>query len=793
MFTPATQKARSRSRRKASRWTAKAAEPAVEDDLPEAYDIPDAIEFETDDTFVLGDDDVFTTFAGNVTPLAAAAPAHAATDHDDDAPFDAPEEDDEIFQERRVIEALEPEQDELLLTVPTSALRPPASAPSDAPALPALRIYASWDTSEIAEQVFSKLASDPRARRAKIEIDRGGLEGAGKFVDDGGRAGLLLIESTLKGRDMLRALDRLAPAVEQGARIVLLGGVNDISLLRELAARGVSEYIVPPITPEALVGQLCRLHAADDNAHVIAVIGARGGIGASTLAQNIAWSIAERQQQDAAIVDLDLPFGTTALNFRQHPTRSIGEAFASASAEQMPIDDVAIRPTPRLQIYSAPASLEAESKLNGERLAQVLTQVRRTSGQVVLDLPHVWSAWVQETLLRADDIVIVTGPDLASLSSAKSMLEALKEARANVAPHVVLSMVGIPKRPEIASKDFAAALGAQPVLALPFDPQLFGGAAMGGKMIGEFAPESKIAASLDELAAMLTGFEPVAQRAKSIAVETLAPVTQAPSAQDDGTTKGALRRLRCAYAQSATPDAMILRARNTVKGRRPPPPTSNLLRATAALTALFVVGAWHMQSQRASAVTLAAPPTPAPVAAAAAPDPAQIFQAALQRLSAGEATEAATVLQTLAARDYAPAQYRLAKLYETGDGVAANLETALLWTERAANAGEARAMHDLGVYYARGEVVPADPVTAFRWFKQAAERGIADSQYNLGVLYEQGRGVSADPAEALFWFTVAARQGDAAAAERALQLAPRIAVMVAEQQRVRAEAFSPRA
>jgi localization factor PodJL len=135
----------------------------------------------------------------------------------------------------------------------------------------------------------------------------------------------------------------------------------------------------------------------------------------------------------------------------------------------------------------------------------------------------------------------------------------------------------------------------------------------------------------------------------------------------------------------------------------------------------------------------------------------------------------------------------LAKLYERGEGVTADLTLARQWTERSAAAGNRRAMHDLGVYFARGEGAPLDEAAAFRWFRQAAELGVADSQYNLGVLYQQGRGVGASPSEALFWFMVAARQGDEDAAARAQTLQAQLQPNQLEQARARAQAFRPRA
>jgi localization factor PodJL len=179
--------------------------------------------------------------------------------------------------------------------------------------------------------------------------------------------------------------------------------------------------------------------------------------------------------------------------------------------------------------------------------------------------------------------------------------------------------------------------------------------------------------------------------------------------------------------------------------------------------------------------------------AAQAGDLTAQYELSLQQIAAGRTQDGVTLLRRAADRGFPMAQYRLAKLYERGEGVPVDLVVARQWTERAAAAGNRRAMHDLGVYYARGEGAPLDEAAAFRWFRQAAELGVADSQYNLGVLYQQGRGVNASASEALFWFLVASRQGDQDAAARATALEPQLSQMQLQQARARAQSFRPRA
>jgi len=779
MITAGSQKARLRSRRRITRPKTGA----------QSFAAPDHDFSTDDDAFVLGAEAETFVFNRAPTPEPSAAERILATEEEDSdpPPFDAPEMDDEIFQAPHLAK---PQQIEastdapLLLTTPSPNSAPRTAPRADldtTPPAPAINVMLAWDRPEVAEALFAPLLKDPALRRARIDIDHGGIDAAIAWAAKA-EPDLFVIDSALSGDAMLARLDLLASAVKRGAKIIVLGAVNDITLLRDLAARGVSEYIVPPIAADDLVRSICRLYAEVDTSRVIAVIGARGGVGASTIAHNLAWSIAERQAAGAAIVDLDLSFGTAAFAFRQQPGFSVAEVLATGAHDEDVLDKVAVQPTPRLQIFSAPVSLEREFNFEDAALQNLIARVRRTSPYVVLDLPHVWNGWIKDTLLKADDVLIVAGPDLASLASTKNMLEALKAARPDITPIVVMSMVGVPKRPEIAFKDFATALGVTPALSFGFDPALMGQAAIEGCMIGETAPRSKMAQGLDELAAALTGRDPVATPHVS------APQIQAPPPEAAG-VQGTLQRLKRAKRRTLRNEDYLARAREaarqSIKGApRRRERTSPALRAATALVAMTTLCAWNIDYLRPEAE--AAEPVQTQ-AAAPAFDHAAAFTAAVASFSADPARGLAQV-RALAQAGFAPAQYHLAHLYAQGDGVAANADEARRWTERAALGGEVSAMHDLGVYYARGEGADANPVTAFRWFRQAAAHGLADSQFNLGVLYEQGRGVDADPAEALFWFTLAAAQGDAPAAERAAALEARLTPLHVEQARARAGA-----
>jgi pilus assembly protein CpaE len=267
---------------------------------------------------------------------------------------------------------------------------------------------------------------------------------------------------------------------------------------------------VPPLQATDLIHAICGLYVNPDKpfaGRVISVIGARGGVGASTIAHNIAWSIAERQESGATLLDLDLSFGTAALDFNQDPQQSIADALiAPDRADDVFLERITTKHTQRLQMLTAPATLEREFEIDPSAFETVIQRVRKASPFIVLDLPHVWTSWVKQTLLSSDEVIIVASPDLASLRNTKNIMDLMKSSRPyDAPPSVVLNMTGVPKRPEIPFKEFSEALGAEPVASFAFDPAMFGMAANNGQMIGEVAPASKTSLALDSLASALTG------------------------------------------------------------------------------------------------------------------------------------------------------------------------------------------------------------------------------------------------------------------------------------------------
>jgi pilus assembly protein CpaE len=249
--------------------------------------------------------------------------------------------------------------------------------------------------------------------------------------------------------------------------------------------------------------------------NVIAVVGAKGGVGASTVAHNIAFAISDDLILDAVVTDLDLPFGTAGLDFNQDPPQGIAEAvFSPDRIDNAFIDRLLAKCTDHLSLLAAPAALERVYDFGADAFEAIFDSLRATVPCIVVDVPHQWTGWTKQTLVGADEILIVAAPDLANLRNTKNLYDLLKAARPNDhRPLYCLNQVGVPKRPEIKAADFARALDDQPVAIIPFEPQLFGAAANNGQMIAEISASHRTAELFRQLAQQLTGrAEPKKQR-----------------------------------------------------------------------------------------------------------------------------------------------------------------------------------------------------------------------------------------------------------------------------------------
>lgn len=385
--------------------------------------------------------------------------------------------------------------------------------------IPRISIQAFCEGNQMAG-IVQDASEDRRLTKAHVSVHMGGATAAVQHYQESPTPNLIIVESSLPRQQLLADLDRLAECCDPGTKVVIIGHVNDVILYRELLKRGVSEYLVSPITVPQLMESLSNLYNdpdADPVGHVYAFIGAKGGVGSSTICHNAAWTLSEALTSDVIIADLDLAFGTTGLDFNQDPVQGIADALSAPERlDEVLLDRLLTKCSERLSIFAAPVVLDRDYEISPDSCDMVIDVARQNVPYVVVDLPHGWSVWTKRVLLQADEVVITAAPDLANLRNAKNIIELLKQSRKNDStPHLVLNMANMPKRPEISVKEFEDALGLKTLAVIDFDPETFGQASNNGQMIEELNNRAKSAPSFREIAMTLAHRKEVKAEKKS--------------------------------------------------------------------------------------------------------------------------------------------------------------------------------------------------------------------------------------------------------------------------------------
>ncbi len=373
---------------------------------------------------------------------------------------------------------------------------------------PRVSVQAFCETTATAEAVQSA-GLDRRLAKAHLTIKMGGVEAAIETYHSVPTPNVIILE-TEGSNDILAGLDQLATVCDAGTRVVVIGNEDDVAPYRELVRRGVSDYVVGPVQTLDVVRSICGLFSASEAVamgRIVAVVGAKGGVGASTVAHNVAWAIAHDLALDSVVIDLDLAFGTASLDYNKDPLQGIANAvFSPERPDTAFIERLLAKCNDHLSLLAAPVALDRVYDFGADAFDAVFDTLRMTTPCIILDIPHQWSGWTRRALVGADDILIVAEPDLANLRNAKNMLSLLKAARPNDRPPLYcLSQVGMSKRPEITLREFAKAIESQPIASIPCDPRIFGTAANNGQMIAEISANHRISKMFVRIAQQLTG------------------------------------------------------------------------------------------------------------------------------------------------------------------------------------------------------------------------------------------------------------------------------------------------
>ena len=384
--------------------------------------------------------------------------------------------------------------------------------------VPRISIQAFCETEAIMKPL-ERAQSDRRLAKAHMRVEHGGIIAAAEFYQSNPTPNLVIVETSAEPGAIMAELSSLAEVCDPSTKVVVIGHYNDVTLYRDLIRAGVTEYMVAPVSMADIISVVSGIFVTPDAAPIgrtIAVIGAKGGVGSSTIAHNLSWSISTLFKNEVVIADLDLPYGSASINFDRDPPQGIAEAvFSPERIDEVYLDRLLEQCSEQLSLLAAPSSLERVYDFDPEAFTQIIDLTQRTAPTVVLDVPHTWNGWTRTTLARADEIILVAAPELANLRNAKNLIDTLRKLRPNdKQPFLVLNQVGVLKRPEISPADFCDPLGVEAAAIIPFDPLFFGNATNNGRMLAEMDANHAAVKLMNELAHVVTGRSEVKSKKK---------------------------------------------------------------------------------------------------------------------------------------------------------------------------------------------------------------------------------------------------------------------------------------
>jgi pilus assembly protein CpaE len=370
----------------------------------------------------------------------------------------------------------------------------------------------------VGDAVTRETVRDAAARFGwtKAPVREGGVAAACQALRDAPAPALLVVDVS-DSDDVLAAMDSLAEVCEPHTRVIALGLANDVTLYRDLIRIGVSDYLVKPVTAEALGEAFHRAErrqsaepAPSKPARVVALVGARGGVGATSLALSVAWEAAHENQQRTVLIDLDLQFGAAALALDLEPGRGLREILANPERiDSLLLGSAMAHQSEKLRVLGAEESLEDDVEVAPRALQALLSAISDEADLIVIDVPRRADRLSREALARADAVVVVTDLSLPGMRDTQRLLGLLKTLRPQGGIAVAANRTGSGAG-EVPQPEFERAIGTTLNVRVPFDVKAAAAAAEQAKPLVAASRTAPAAEELRRLAVIVVGEVPTA-------------------------------------------------------------------------------------------------------------------------------------------------------------------------------------------------------------------------------------------------------------------------------------------
>lgn len=348
------------------------------------------------------------------------------------------------------------------------------------------------------------------------KVHKGGLRNAVQTLSVSASPNILLVDLSESG-DPINDINALAEVCEPGTVVIAIGQVNDVRLYRDLLSSGIQDYLLKPFSPDQLrdaIGHAQSVlnaprqtEAQVDRPHVVAaVIGVRGGVGASMMSSSLAWMLSEKEKRTTALLDLDVHFGTGALSLDLEPGRGLTDAMENPSRiDGLFIERAMVKASESLSILSAEAPINQPMLSDGTAFFQLQEELKSAFECTVIDLPRHMLVQHPHLMNDVNTTIIVAELTLAAARDTIRILSWLKSNAPQTSPVVVINRMATSGTPEISRKEFETSIERSVDVIMPYDPKLVAQAAKLGKTVAEVGKGTKVTAAVQQIASRICG------------------------------------------------------------------------------------------------------------------------------------------------------------------------------------------------------------------------------------------------------------------------------------------------
>ncbi len=397
--------------------------------------------------------------------------------------------------------------------------------------LPAARVdFFTMDEGTAAHA--ERLKGDWRFARVQVQSERMDIEGIiAKYAQVESPA-LIIVETNDISDTFIQKLEGLAGVCAETTDAVIIGPENDVHLYRSLMEMGIKDYLVRPVSEEDMVKVVARTLVEKhglSGSRLVTVIGSKGGVGTTAVAQALAWNISETLKQKTILFDMAGSAGSVGVSYGLEPTATLTEAARlGGEGSDDDLKRICQTATEQLTLLLCGGDMMMGEPQNPDAIEALVDRLMQKYPVVVLDLSHAPKNVQKRMLSRAAEIVLVTTPLLSALRNTRTLLGELKSLRRNTeGVDLVVNMQGMAGGEEVPMKDLKDSLGMDPAAVIPWEPKIFVASEAAGKPAGQNNAAAEIMGSLMALAA------------KAAAVENKAP---APGKKESGSA-GFLKKI----------------------------------------------------------------------------------------------------------------------------------------------------------------------------------------------------------------------------------------------------------